>query len=135
MTEVELAWAAGLFEGEGCFTFSKMKNRKNSIKVSAVIGMTDKDVLDRFASIMGFGNIKGPYKSSYPTCKPRYTWEVQSQPDVLRTIDLLLPFLMSRRRDKALEIKQEIENRLYAKLGFPKGFDGNIYSQISLTSN
>lgn len=131
MTEIEIAWAAGLFEGEGCFTLSKVKNRKDSIKVSAVIGMTDKDVLDRFAFIMGFGNIKGPYKSSYPTGKQRYTWEVQNQPDVLKTIELLLPFLLSRRREKALEIKQEIESRLYSKLGFPNGFDGNNYKILS----
>ena len=41
----EIAWIAGLLEGEGCFTFSKGPN--------VVLSMTDKDVVERAASLMG----------------------------------------------------------------------------------
>lgn len=135
MTDIDLAWAAGLFEGEGSLGLTAIKNRANSIKVSAVICMTDKDIIERFTAVMGFGVMKGPYKSSYPTGKLRYTWEVQSQPDVLRVIEMFLPFFGERRKEKALSMKREIMSRAYAKNGFPKGFDGNIYSQNYLTKD
>ena len=48
----KLAWAAGLFEGEGCFYI----NEKGKY-VNATVTSTDKDVLDAFLQVIGFGKI------------------------------------------------------------------------------
>src|SRR5712691_1669149 len=53
--EVEIAWAAGLFEGEGCFT----QNRGRPV---ARLTTTDVDIVVRFAEAIGWGMIYGPYE-------------------------------------------------------------------------
>src|SRR5262245_18882005 len=47
LTPTELAWLAGLVEGEGCFS----KTSQNG-KPSLYIGMTDSDVIERAARIL-----------------------------------------------------------------------------------
>lgn len=56
----QLAWCAGFFDGEGnvCATTNKRDGR---IQIRSQIGQCDRRVLDRMASIIGFGNVTGPY--------------------------------------------------------------------------
>jgi hypothetical protein len=52
MNELEKAWLAGLFEGEGCVCIvGKTDRYKGSPRV--IIGMTDEDVITRAANLMG----------------------------------------------------------------------------------
>lgn len=111
----DLAWAAGLFEGEGCISMTKIKTRKDSLKLSVAVCSTDEDVITAFTKIIGYGKKKGPYKSSYPTGKIRWIWEVQNQPDCLAVLSLLLPYLCARRKAKAKLVITEIKKRLKAK--------------------
>ena len=62
MTDAALAWAAGLFEGEGCITLSRVGGR---VYLSLSISMhgRDRDVLDRFAGVVGVGAVAGPHKN------------------------------------------------------------------------
>ena len=48
MNEIEVAWLAGLLEGEGCFHLRKEDDRP-LIKLN----MTDRDVIERAARLMG----------------------------------------------------------------------------------
>lgn len=107
----ELAWAAGLFEGEGSLVYTKIKNRKDSYKVHVVVSSTDKDVLDTFQKVIGFGPINGPYAPSNGN-KLRYVWEVQNFRDCLKATELLYPYLHSRRREKADELIKLCKTRL-----------------------
>lgn len=112
MDNTDIAWAAGLFEGEGSFSWHKIKTRKDSLKIAAVLSMTDKDVVEKFCRIVGFGRVKGPYQPQPIGRKERWVWEVQNFSEVLKTIDLFLPFLGERRTEKALEMKKIIIERL-----------------------
>jgi hypothetical protein len=48
LTETEVAWLAGLLEGEGCFYFNpRKKNPDTKIQLS----MTDKDIVERVAKM------------------------------------------------------------------------------------
>ncbi len=92
----DLAWAAGLFEGEGCITIQKHKIRLQ-------LASSDRDVVERFASVMGIGSLSGPVirptrLSANP--KPLWFWiSVSSNAElVLRD---LLPYLGKRRRERA----------------------------------
>ena len=51
MTTNELAWVAGIFEGEGCLY--KDPRRKKDHKLQVV--MTDKDIVERLHRITGVG--------------------------------------------------------------------------------
>jgi hypothetical protein len=87
----ELAWAAGLFEGEGsCFVGSGQRQ-----PVVALV-TTDRDVLERFASIIGFGSVHGYDRHPH---KRYWRWSVQSKADVLAVGALLEPWLGVRRRE------------------------------------
>jgi hypothetical protein len=100
----QLAWAAGLFEGEGCFNTHQ---RRMKWSVQARLAMTDKDVIRRFAAIMGLGQVHGPrHTKGQPDWKPVFEWYVQAAPDVLKVIDLLSPWLGARRSAKAAEVRE-----------------------------
>ena len=52
MTKEEIAWAAGILEGEGYFGASDRKYPYLSIE------MTDRDILEKLKKILPFGDIK-----------------------------------------------------------------------------
>jgi hypothetical protein len=112
----KIAWAAGLFEGEGCFTTGTWKQeiklkgqsyRKSSIR--AKISMTDKDVLDTFASIIGFGKVKGPYTHPNPNTKPLYEWSVSGK-IAKKLFDVLNPYMHGRRCKQILDTIKRCED-------------------------
>lgn len=107
-----IEWAAGLFEGEGSIVCTKLKNRANSYKVATVLSMTDLDVVESFRDSVGFGSIKGPYKSSYSTGKPRFIWEVQNFRECKKLLEMFLPYFGQRRRQKAEETLALINSRI-----------------------
>ncbi len=99
----DLAWAAGFFEGEGCVHLKKERRPNHGRKEVPVIQLnnTDKDVLERFIQIVGYGRLLGPYtKKKQPTNKPYYTWYVAKVSEVERILLMLLPFLGERRKQK-----------------------------------
>lgn len=109
MASCELAWAAGLFEGEGWIS----SHAKGELGTYAILGLTstDEDVVRRFSSAIGVGSVTGPYR--YPTRPahwlPRWTWHCRRHADVGIALNLLWPWLCSRRRDKAREVAAAIE--------------------------
>lgn len=95
-TEAQIAWAAGIFEGEGCI----MAVKKTAVKLS--VEMTDLDVLEAFQMIVGAGNIcHKTCTNPKPQWKARYHWQVYNRDDVERILRAFLPWLLSRRRAKA----------------------------------
>jgi hypothetical protein len=101
----DIVWAAGLFEGEGCI--SKQKARPNQRRLQ--INMTDKDVMERFVNVVGYGELKNrtyseAVKSLHKgTLKPFWSWEVSKKTEVLRILKMFLPHLGKRRAEKAIE--------------------------------
>ena len=98
---IDIAWAAGLFEGEGCIG-------KDKISRYAAMEMTDKDVMEDFVKIVGYGKLRGPYKRG--EFKPTYRWKVTKRLELKRILELFLPFLKARRTSKANEALRHHEN-------------------------
>lgn len=90
----EVAWAAGLFEGEGSIFIHRYTIRMQ-------LGTCDLDVLERFHKIMGCGRIYGP-EIRTPPHRPLWRWIVQKQSEIPQASELLSPYLGERRRN-ALE--------------------------------
>jgi hypothetical protein len=109
-TDTEIAWAAGLFEGEGSFIVHH--NRRYG---GASLATTDRDVLDRFQAIVGFGNIYAAMGKAHGagvaagTRKQCYQWSGWSAVQVRQLIDLFWPYLGERRRARALEVRAATE--------------------------
>lgn len=101
-SSAELAWAAGLFEGEGSFIDRMIRD---GWSVQAVITMSDRDVLERFCTIIGRGFVEVLNRPNAPAhYRQMYRWRVQDTEGVQCVIKLLLPWLGTRRRAKALEV-------------------------------
>ena len=68
----ELAWAAGFFDGEGCFSFTE-KARFACV----AIGQVDREPLERFRdAVGGSGRIYGPYFKLYPGRVSKRPWHL-----------------------------------------------------------
>jgi hypothetical protein len=88
-----IEWAAGFFEGEGSISWSA---RSMSLDVAQV----DLQPLEWFAKAVGLGRITGPYSSPAQQTQdwqPKYFWRCRKKNEVLKTMDLLLPYLSNRR--------------------------------------
>lgn len=97
-SDLETAWAAGLFEGEGCFTLTKVKQWTYA---RAYLAMTDEDSVRRFHRAVGVGRVRFEPREGY---KDRWVWDLHTSADVPRVIALLWPGLGERRRARAKEI-------------------------------
>lgn len=101
MRETDVAWAAGLFEGEGCISIYAEDRPRLSM------AMTDRDVMERFQSIVG-GLLNGPLprrmSRNGTLCQALWEWRLSGIDDVTRCLDAFLPYLGARRRARAADV-------------------------------
>lgn len=90
--KLEVAWAAGLFEGEGCFSPVTVRGR---VYPRASLGMSDEDVVLRFQRAVDCGHIR--HERREPARKNLFRWEVQARYEFDRFISLMRPHLGERR--------------------------------------
>jgi hypothetical protein len=102
---LEVAWAAGLFEGEGSIHANTIKGR---IYLLLNLSSNDRDVVERFARAIGCGRVYGPYLDKNAT-NPRWSWHAKSKADSAHALSLLEPFLCVRRRAKLAEVRARVE--------------------------
>ena len=100
---IDIAWAAGLFEGEGTiYLHNQSKRYRLGLK------MTDKDVMDKFFNIFKVGRLYGPYtpkdkKLNGEDKKDFWLWQCWRLSDVHVILKLLLPYFGTRRAAKTIE--------------------------------
>jgi hypothetical protein len=95
----EIAWAAGLFEGEGCIT-------ESDGRLNTRITNTDDSVLERFRDIVDAGTVYGPYERHERDGfdrKPVFVW-VAAEESALDVLALFGPWLSARRLERAYEL-------------------------------
>ena len=93
-----LRWLAGLLEGEGCFHFNPNRRSVGSY-IWIKLAMTDKDVVEKAATIMGC-NVQGPYIRKGTTYKPVYVATLYGRYAVAWMMTLYQ--LMGTRRKEAI---------------------------------
>lgn len=78
LNRIELAWAAGFFDGEGCV--SRKKNQSNGRRAPFLqVSQTNRVVLDRFqAAVGGLGVIYGPYRQKKRTHSPYWLYSTSN---------------------------------------------------------
>lgn len=97
----EIAWAAGLFEGEGCISHFR---RAAGEDLQIALVMTDEDVVLRFHEIVNRGKVYGPYHPPSHGDRRKQFWRWAALGDAAHDVlDLLGPWLMSRRALQARE--------------------------------
>jgi len=93
----DVAWAAGLFEGEGHF------GKKGQASLASI----DEDVVRRFHKIVGVGTV---IEGRTRVGRPFWNWRVSSRDGTLGVGELFEPFLSERRRAQ-LEVTREWYSR------------------------
>jgi hypothetical protein len=94
ISQEELAWAAGFFDGEGHVGCHKHGSSKQQTyyRMSLSIAQSDRRVLDRFQKAVDCGVVRGPYKHG----KNRidyFMFNCQAKNDVHQIYNLLRPYL------------------------------------------
>jgi hypothetical protein len=92
-----IAWAAGLFEGEGTIWC------KEGYKPALKLQMTDGDVVRKFREIVGYGSCRGPIQPKILKHKPVYIWDCSGSERVQALLAAFWTHLGERRRKKAEE--------------------------------
>jgi hypothetical protein len=95
-----LAWVAGLFEGEGSFTLIQTGPYP---VIRAKVSMTDKDVVEKIYAIVGFGSFFEARQTN-PLHQLQWQWQTASFEGFQAFAAMVWPWLCSRRRLKVIEI-------------------------------
>jgi len=107
----DIAWAAGFFEGEGCWNLYTQRNGSKTVRASlGQKGVNGKELLDKFLQIAGVGKI---YKNSPRTNGTiMYYWFTSKIGDAEKVFNVLSPWLSKTRTAKFNTLnKQEKKSR------------------------
>lgn len=102
-SQAEIAWAAGVFEGEGSVSWNE---RNHQARFS--MAMTDRDVMERFISIIGSRATLTMSKLRDPKYKTIFQWACLYD-EFEPLCELFRPWLCNRRLNKMTEV---LEKRL-----------------------
>jgi hypothetical protein len=105
-----LAWAAGLFEGEGSFRYQKNKN--GARRLVGQLSMTDESVVRNFHSTVGVGRVYGPFQKKNPKRKPHWMWSTTTFEEA-QFVAASLWFRLDARR------RQQIKSSFASYYGHP----------------
>ena len=102
-----IEWAAGLFEGEGTMGTDPRRARAHQL----VLRMTDKDVVESFRDVVGYGNIVELHPPNHKAkgWSKFYSWSCGKRDQVRFILSKMLPYFGNRRAYKALNILDDLE--------------------------
>jgi LAGLIDADG DNA endonuclease family protein len=116
----ELAWAAGFFDGEGCFSWTTTQAWG-----CAVINQTNRESLERFQRAVGaVGKIYGPYTQRQKdrwSRKPQWAFRAHRREHVQAIAAMLWFRLGPIKRDQARNVLRHYKNACHR--GHPKLHD------------
>lgn len=108
MKETDLAWMAGIFDGEGFVRIAKIKvglNRRRtpSYQVVAAVAMTHRPTIDRLLVISNVGKVK-EQRARHKNHNATFLWQTTDR-KASATLIQLRPYLVtkSERADLAIE--------------------------------
>ena len=95
IVESDIAWMAGLFEGEGSIQNIVVGDYGRTY-LRAKIDLTDLDILQRCQDKFG-GKIYGPFKKAEVHHKDAWGWNLMKTQDVIEFCEMILPYMGVRR--------------------------------------
>lgn len=101
--QMELAWAAGFVEGEGCFGWyggtPRASGKPRAFSAVVAVSQNEREPLDRLAEIFGVG-IVHPKRN-----RKRVAWEWRVNGHAaIPVMEELMPLLTTRRQDRILDV-------------------------------
>lgn len=114
-SQEQIAWAAGLFEGEGHWRVRWYEGTGAVRSVDTCLASTDRDVVLKFRRIVGFGNIRSEQPSN-PNAQLQWKWGSGRREEVKQMARQFLPYLGKRRGARAREILKVPPPRIDRKM-------------------
>ncbi len=105
MSDLQTAWVAGIFEGEGCIHLDK----RGAIHVR--VKMSDKDVIERLCQITRIGTFRRETMSR-TNKKSTWAWSVTAVAEGFAILSILSPWFGKRRYAKAQEALGILKHKL-----------------------
>lgn len=127
----DIAWLAGILEGEGYFELSKSGYGKYLDRYQILrigVTMSDQDVIIRAKNILGAPSVQGPYLRKH--FKPLYRTQV-SGPLAIQWMMTLYVFMGARRREKIREIIKSWKSGTGLKVNDTQGIPKEIWDLIN----
>jgi hypothetical protein len=114
-TSEDWAWFVGVFEGEGTMAAYGIRRPNGNLKnqVTMSITMTDRDVVERVAAIVGLGHVALRHRElqrpNGARWKAQWRWEAGGGKHLKDLLTRMMPLLGERRRARAAEVVAFIE--------------------------
>lgn len=105
MNEIDTAWIAGLFEGEGCIYISRNKGFGR-----VTLKMVDRDIIERLDALFPCPGIS-VRPPDQPHHQIQYGWTITHSERIREFLALIMPFLGKRRLAKANELLAYLDSR------------------------
>jgi len=110
----QLAWAAGLIDGEGCFavTRGRFNSKTNHQSVSAALKISQAsldgspEVLVRMQELFG-GRLYTHVAHTNPNAKPQYDWQISGFVAVQAVLAAIWAWLSGIKREQAVRVLRE----------------------------
>ena len=100
---LQLGWAIGILEGEGCFGTYEDKRRPDTWSVKIQMESTDSDVVERLNQIVPGRIWESNYpskKKAFPNAKDSWRWAISDKESVKQLCELIRPHMSNRRKDQ-----------------------------------
>jgi hypothetical protein len=109
--DTDRAWAAGLWDGEGCASLNTMHRPSGEyVYCYSSMGQVDRRVLDRLTEVTGIGKVYGPYaRGGHPITM----WRAAGYLKMLALARFLWPYLGQVKRD---QFKRTLTGHLAARV-------------------
>ena len=98
MDNDDLAWVAGLLEGDGFFW--KQTSRRGYVRVGVGVKSTDEDVLRYLERLIPESRIRGPFEPRSLGKKPYWHWELGLRLVVIDLLKQIRPWMGKRRTEQ-----------------------------------
>jgi hypothetical protein len=115
MKNTDLAWLAGLLEGEGCFRCDTRKytlksgEKKSYLEPVIHLQMTDLDVMERAASLLG--TTLRTYQDNKGNRKLLYRTSLNGKKRAIPMMRQLLPLMGQRRQERIAQVILQTNGR------------------------
>ena len=120
MKDVELAYLAGIIDGEGCIsvTISHRHSGYGKFRIQVSISNTNLKLIEKCKQIVGFGSI-GKRTGSHIGKRTVYKLELSKYKKLYELLPKLIPFLIDKKRKAELTfelIKEKMKHEQHSKV-------------------
>jgi len=109
---MELAWSAGLYDGEGSTNGYPHPKRRIKVRVRQM----HRGVLDRFAAAVKVGKVFGPHKNGKSPALV-YEYSTSTADDAYAALNALWPFLSEQKKLQAIQAAENFETPFVDRRG------------------